>query len=251
MLREVCLLERPRINTYEYMKSFPLWPLMSVGLLTLFHGLCFGQEGASVDKWDNQLFVGNKVSGGMGHWKFSGELQFRVKDDFQALDRWFMEANATYLISKNLELAIPFRMSVTPNFIEWRPGFGFLYKSYLGTNVQIAHQVMYQVDLEPERAKHGLRYVAFFNWVASEKLIPNAAAGIFQRWQNDFTGIQFVRLGAGLSYLLDVKHSLNFSYFLGFTDDGNTWRTQGIPFFQLIINFNREFKYLPAKYINF
>ena len=122
---------------------------------------------------------------------------------------------------------------------------------YPKENIQIDHQWMYQVDIEPSRAKLGLRYVAFFNWVPNEKLIPNAAVGIFQRWQNDFTGIQFVRLGAGLSYLIDVKHSLHFSYFLGFTNTGETWTTQGIPFFQLIININKNYRYLPAKYINF
>ena len=77
------------------------------------------------------------------------------------------------------------------------------------------------------------------------------AAGVFYRWQNDFTGIQFVRIGAGLAYIIDIKHVLNFSYFLGITNTGPRWTYQGIPFIQLVININKEYKYLPAKYINF
>ena len=46
--------------------------------------------------------------------------------------------------------------------------------------------------------------------------VPGVVVGLFYRWQNDFTGIQFIRVGGGLSYLIDVKHALNFSYFVGF-----------------------------------
>ena len=35
----------------------------------------------SEDNWDNQLFIGNKASWGHDQWKFSGELQIRLKDD--------------------------------------------------------------------------------------------------------------------------------------------------------------------------
>lgn len=117
--------------------------------------------------------------------------------------------------------------------------------------LQIVHQLLWQVDIDSEEAKHGLRYVVFFNYVKNEKLIPNIAAGVFYRWQNDFTGIQFVRIGAGLAYIIDIKHVLNFSYFLGITNTGPRWTYQGIPFIQLVININKEYKYLPAKYINF
>ena len=85
----------------------------------------------------------------------------------------------------------------------------------------------------------------------NEKVIPNVAAGVFYRWSEIFTGLQFIRVGGGLSYLIDKKHSLNFTYFLGMTNDGEIWRYQGIPFIQLVINLGTDFQHLPAKFINF
>ena len=122
---------------------------------------------------------------------------------------------------------------------------------YPKQNIQIVHQVQYQVDIDPNQAKHGLRYVAFLNYVKNEKLIPNVAAGVFYRWQDDFTGVQFIRVGGGLAWIIDVKHALNFSYFVGMTNTGKDWVFQGIPFIQLVINISKDYKYVPAKYYNF
>jgi hypothetical protein len=205
----------------------------------------------SEDNWDNQLFIGNKASWGYDQWKFSGELQIRLKDDMKELDRWFLEGTTNFLINKHWEVVAPLRFSVTKNYVEWRPGLGGLYKMYPKKNIQIVHQVQWQIDIDPNEAKHGLRYVAFINYVKSEKLIPNFAAGVFYRWQNDFTGIQFIRVGGGLAWIIDVKHALNFSYFVGMTNTGSNWVFQGIPFLQLVININKDYKYLPAKYYNF
>jgi hypothetical protein len=205
----------------------------------------------SEDNWDNQLFIGNKANWGHNQWRFSGELQIRLKEDMKELDRWFLEGTTNFLINKNWEVVAPLRFSVTKNYVEWRPGLGGLYKMYPKENIQIVHQVQWQVDIDPNEAKHGVRYVAFINYVKSEKLIPNFAAGVFYRWQNDFTGIQFIRIGGGLAWIIDVKHALNFSYFVGMTNTGETWKFQGIPFLQLVININKDYKYLPAKYYNF
>lgn len=130
-------------------------------------------------------------------------------------------------------------------------GLGGLYKLYPKKDIQIVHQEQWQVDIDPNEAKHGLRYVAFINYVKSEILIQNFAAGLFYQWQDDFSGIQFFRFGAGLAWIMDVKHALNFSYFVGMTNTGENWIFQGIPFIQLVININKEYKYLPAKYYNF
>lgn len=207
------------------------------------------------DKWDNQLFLGNKVATAAGNWKFSGELQVRLKDDFQALDRWFLEGVATYFLSEHWEIVPDYRFSVKPDEVEHRPGFGILRKDLLGKEDnrkhQLVHQVKWQADIDKDTFDNGLRYVFFYNYLLNEKLIPNAAAGAFYRWSDDFTGIQFYRVGAGLSYILDVKHSLNFSYFVGFTNTGAEWTMQGIPLIQLIINLDTKYRYLPAKFINF
>lgn len=213
------------------------------------------QESEDDSRWDNQLFVGNKVAMVKGDWRYSGELQIRLKDNTQSLDRWFFEFVATYMPSKHWELAPDYRFSIRPENVEHRPGFGILRKDLYGQNNdprhQLVHQLKWQADIGAEYFNNGLRYVFFYNYVMSKKLIPNAAAGVFYRWSQNFTGFQFFRIGGGLSYIIDIKHSLNISYFLGITDTGAEWTFQGIPLIQLVININRDFKYVPAKYINF
>lgn len=213
--------------------------------------LAQGQEG----NWDNQLFIGNKVSMLKGDWRYTGELQVRLEDNTQSLDRWFFEFVATYMPSENWEIVPDYRFSIKSEEVEHRPGFGILRKDIYGQGDgkkhQLVHQVKWQGDIGNGSFENGLRYVFFYNYILNKKLIPNVAAGIFYRWSEDFNGIQFFRFGGGLSYIMDVKHSLNFSYYLGITDSGETWTYQGIPFVQLIININKDFKYVPAKYINF
>jgi hypothetical protein len=218
-------------------------------------GILFAQEPGEPDAWDNQLFLGNKVAAVKGDWKFSGELQVRLKDNAQSLDRWFLEGVATYMPSEHWELVPDYRLSIKSEHVEHRPGLGILRKDLYGPaenkKHQLVHQLKWQADIGSGYVDHGLRYVFFYNYVLSEKLIPNVAAGVFYRWSEGYTGVQFFRLGAGLAYILDVKHSLNFSYFIGITDTGTNWTYQGIPFIQLIININRDYKYVPAKYVNF
>jgi hypothetical protein len=213
------------------------------------------QDGGEPLKWDNQLFLGNKVAAVKGNWKYSGELQVRLKENSQTLDRWYLEGVATYMPSQHWEIVPDYRFSIKSNQLEHRPGFGILRKDLFGPEEnlkhQLVHQVKWQADMGQGYVNHGIRYVFFYNYVLNEKLIPNAAAGVFYRWSEGFTGLQFIRLGAGLAYIIDIKHSLNFSYFLGITDTGTGWTYQGIPFVQLIININRDYKYVPAKYINF
>jgi len=213
------------------------------------------QDGEEPLKWDNQLFLGNKVAAVKGNWKYSGELQVRLKENSQTLDRWFLEGVATYMPSRHWEIVPDYRFSIKPANIEHRPGLGILRKDLFGPEEsqrhQLVHQLKWQADIGPEYVNHGIRYVFFYNYILNEQLIPNAAAGVFYRWSEGFTGLQFIRLGAGLAYVIDIKHSLNFSYFLGITDTGAGWTYQGIPFVQLIININRDYKYVPAKYINF
>ena len=213
------------------------------------------QESEDDSQWDNQLFIGNKIAMAKDSWRYSGELQVRLKDNAQSLDRWFFEFVATYMPSEHWEVVPDYRFSIKPENVEHRPGFGVLRKDLFGSGNnskhQLVHQLKWQADIGNGYFDNGLRYVFFYNYVLNQKFIPNAAAGVFYRWSEEFTGFQFFRIGGGLSYIIDVKHSLNFSYFLGITDTGTDWTFQGIPFIQLVININRDFKYVPAKYINF
>ncbi|QTN38104.1 DUF2490 domain-containing protein [Cryomorphaceae bacterium] len=227
----------------------------SIRRIALMCAIILFSKGAQAqeDRWDNMLFVGNKISWGQERWKTTGELQFRLKDDLRALDQWFVEGMGSYLASKNWEFTLPVRYAVKPEFNEFRPGFGALYKMYPKSAelIQISHQVLYQADINPNEVQHGLRYVAFYNHKINESLIPNAAAGIFYRWSEDYTGIQFARAGVGLTYIVDAKHTLNFTYFVGATYNGELTSYQGMPFLQAIFNLGTNFQHIPAKYINF
>lgn len=77
--------------------------------------------------------------------------------------------------------------------------------------------------------------------------------GAFYRWSDDFTGLQFVRTGIGLSYVFDKMHSITFIDAIGFENRGleTGWTYAHFPMVQLIIRVRKDYKYMPAKYINY
>lgn len=203
------------------------------------------------DTWDNQLFVGNKVVYGRNKWNYSGELQFRLKDNLQALDNWFLEGVATYLASKYWEIVPDYRFSVKPTSTEYRPGLGVLFK-LLSPKWQFVNQVKYQADMSSKgTVGHGLRHVVFLNRILTEKLVPTLAAGYFYRWKENFSDLEFIRFGAGINILFDPVHTLTISYFVGVANTGKRWNWSGIPLLQLTIRIRKDWIYVPAKYINF
>lgn len=211
----------------------------------------FAQVEENSGSWDNQLYIGNKIAAGKNDWRFSGELQVRLKDNTQSLDNYFLEGVATYLISEKWELAPDFRISIKPNDFEYRPGFSFVNK-VLGSKFQLVNQIKWQLDIDTKgNTDHAMRYVVFLNYKASDKYIPNFVAGGFYKWSDSFSGLQYIRFGPGIAYVMDVKHVLNFNYLLSSSNTGDGWIWAGIPFLQLIININKGYKYLPAKYFNF
>ncbi len=225
--------------------------VLLTALLSLYFLSLVSQETEPIDKWDNAIYLGNRIAGGTGEWRFSGEIQTRFKNDFKSLDNWYLEGIASRLLTKNWQAQFSLRYSFKPTFNELRPGLGVFYKMYPNEKTQLAHQVMYQTDISSQEVRHGLRYVLYYTYKASEKLVPNATMGVFYRWQDDFKGVQFVRAGPGLTYLIDIKHFINFNYFVGFENRGDVWTYQGIFFVQLIININKDYKYLPARSVQF
>jgi len=238
---------------FENMKISKIAFVHGLALMTFF--LLSGQNTEETDTWDNELYLGNKVSAGFGNWRTSGELQVRLADDMQALDQWFIEFIASYLQWKNWELAPDYRLTIKPDQIENRPGFSVIRKDIFGKEEgkkhQLVNQVKWQADIGSGFFNNGLRYAVFYNLVLNDKFVPNLGAGVFYRWSDNFTGVQFIRAGVGLSYFIDVKHSVGVSYYLGISDPGGNTSYQGIPVIQLIININKNFKYVPAKYIEF
>jgi len=220
--------------------------------LLFVSGSVFSQASSKDKNWDNQIYFGNKVTWGSDRWKHSGEIQVRLEDNFQSLDRWFIEGVSTFLLSEKIEIVPDFRFSIKPDKIEFRPGFGVHYKLMAGT-FQFVNQVKWQIDLSsPDGdSDNGLRYGLFINHEINDKMATSFGAGIFYRWRNDFQGFEFVRFGPSLIYLINKKHTINFSYFLSAENNGEFWEWAGIPVIQLVININKDYKYVPAKYFNY
>lgn len=80
------------------MKKLFTWIFVGVALSGVTKLLA--QTESEVPAWDQQFFFGNKVSWGSENWKYSGELQIRLKDYGKALDNWYLEGVAAYVFNK-------------------------------------------------------------------------------------------------------------------------------------------------------
>ena len=220
-------------------------------LALLFIGIqVFSQTEKPVPNWDNQMYIGNKVATAFGDWRFSGELQVRLKDDMQSLDNWFMEGVATYLLSEKIEITPDFRISIKPDEVEYRPGLGVVYK-ITTNNFQFVNQLKWQLDIDTkDNVDNGFRYAIFMNRKLTDKLLSNFALGVFYRWREGFNGFEFVRFGPGLGYIINAQHTINFNYLLSAKHFPDYWGWAGIPVIQLVININKDYKYVPAKYLS-
>ena len=225
--------------------------ILLIALLLLFSGLLPAQEEST--NWDNQMYLGNKVAFGKDKWKFSGELQVRLENNFQSLDNWYLEFVSNYLISKRFEIVPDFRFTVKPDKIEYRPGLGVLYK-ITTKKIQFINQVKWQIDIGNHgKTGNALREVVFLNRRVNDHFITTLVAGFIYRWWPEWNGFQYIRVGPGLSYVFDKKHILNFSYFVGVENNTKDWLWAGIPMIQLLINISgeKEYKYTPAYYFDF
>lgn len=219
-------------------------------LLTIIPTLVNAQDDTN---WDNQIYMGNKIAGGKNDWRFSGELQTRLENNFQSLDNWYLEFVANYLATENIELVPDFRFTIKPDRIEYRPGLGFLYKHF-GETVQFVNQIKWQLDLDNHgKIGNAGREVVFLNYKSSDKLIYTMVAGFIYRWWPEWNGFQYVRVGPGISYIFDSQHILNFSYYVGAENNTKDILWAGIPVIQLVINISHmdNYKYVPAYYFDF
>lgn len=226
--------------------------LITLLLILAFSSNIFSQE--DIDKWDNQIYLANKITGGKDKFKYSGELQVRLKENMQQLDRWYLEAVGSFLVDKNFEIVPDFRFNIKPDETEIRPGLGIIYKHYLKDKFQFVHQFKWQIDIDSKgHSDHAARYVLFINKKITEKINLSYAIGALYRWrkEDNFSGILFFRNGPSIMYKFSGKHSINFSYFINGTNHKDYWTWAGVPFIQLIININKDYKYVPAKYFNF
>lgn len=216
--------------------------------------LVYSQTTDTLDYWDSQAFISNKVAWSKNSWRYTGEFQIRLYDNNRKLDQYFLEGVATYMPNAHLEIVPDFRITVMPDRYEFRPGIGLIYKQFWGVKHknQLAHQLKYQADIEGTGIfKNGFRYILFHNIVLNDKFLISSALGGFYRWSPNFSGLQFARAMTGFGYSFDKQHIISFSYFLGAENQGEYWSYIGGPFVQLVIRFDDDFKYVPAKYVSF
>lgn len=217
------------------------------------------QVADSVDRWDTWFLMGNKiVFGGVNKFKHSHEVQFRVNEGMQSLEQWYYEGVFTYSPNAHWEIVPDFRAAVKPNKFDFRPAIGVVRKDYLGKgerkyNIQLVQQAKYQMDIDNSgNVRHGIRYVVTYNNVVSEHLILSGLIGPFYRWKEGFSGLEFVRGGPVATYIFDEVHTVSFAPLFGAANLGEAgWVYSFTPMIQLIIRVNKDYKYLPAKYINF
>ncbi len=219
---------------------------------------CLSQE-TQEDNLDFLTFYGTKVVfGGSGNWRHSHEIQYRTFNDAQSLDRYFYEVVAPYTPNKYVEIVPDLRVSITGNAgVEVRPGLGVVFKHYIGKPTlqkgqQFVHQVKVQTDHNSEnKFKSAARYFLTYNNILNEKWIVSATTGSLVTF-DDGTASPSLRLAGILTYRIDEQHTLSMMYG-GFV---NNMELEQKSYFhgillQFIIRLNKDYKYLPAKYINF
>ena len=213
-----------------------------------------------IDRWDNWLLVSNKVVlGGKNSFKHSHELQWRVNNNMSSLKEWYYEGVFTYSPNKYWEITPDFRASVKPDKNDFRFGIGGVKKTYFKKKKgafgdQLVQQLKYQLDIDSKgNVRHGVRYVLTYNHIVNKQFIVSGLAGPFYRFSEEFTGIEFIRGGPVLTYAPDLQHTIAFAPLFGAGnlggDDG--WAYSFTPMISLLIRIGKEYKYTPAKYINF
>ena len=230
------------IMVTSYNKS---WMLVCLLFLT---SSSFAQEINNDNNWDNQLHLASKATWGSYRWKYSGELQLRLEDNMQSFQKVYTEGVARFLYSESIEFIPDFRITLEPDETVFRPGLGLLYKLYIN-DFQFVNLLKWQIDihLNEGHSDNALRYVLSINKQLNDKLIGTFLAGALYRWSDDFQGVELIRTGPGLSYIFNRKYSLFINYYLNVENNHQDWEWSGIPFIQLIINLDKNYKFLPEK----
>jgi hypothetical protein len=243
----MCSLEK---NLEETMRLNQKRILLSLIVVLFLPALSYSQS-----SWDNFLYAGNKIVWSLDSWRFNTELQIRLKDNTQALEYWYIEGVASYMPSKYWEIVPDLRFSIYPDHVEVRPGLGILFKLTWNNKHQFVQQLKWQSDFPVYNAdKHGLRYAIFYNYVFNSKYFFVSGAGLFYRISDTFTNLKFIRTYVGGQINFGGSHAISISYMLNLTNydpNGFAWGYSGGPMIIYTYRFHDDFKYIPARYVNF
>lgn len=233
--------------------------LVIVLSLAVFFGSSFRSNAQTTGpdtSWDNWLIMGNKVVfGGANQYKHSHEIQWRADNNLTTLNTLLYEAVFTYSPNSHWEIVPDFRYSLKPTRREIRLGFGIVRKDYVGKGVtQIAQQLKWQGDFKSEGDyTMAIRYVPSISHVINDKYIVGGLVAAVYQWGPSFPpSIAFVRAGPTFGMIFDQVHTLSIVPAFGLENFGEYgWAGSFTPIVQLIIRVNKDYKYLPARYINF
>lgn len=206
--------------------------------------------------WDNWLIMGNKVVfGGTDQFKHSHEVQWRADNNLTSLNTLLYEAVFTYSPNSQWEIVPDFRYSLKPTKREIRLGFGVVRKDYIGEGItQIAQQLKWQGDFKTEGDyTMALRYVPSISHIINDEYIVGGLLAAVYQWGPSFSAsIAFIRAGPTFAMIFDNVHTLSIVPAFGAENFGEYgWAYSFTPIVQLIIRVNKDYKYLPARYINF
>ena len=237
-------------------KKLTFFTLFILTLLVGFKSQSLAQTTEPDTSWDNWLIMGNKVVfGGQNQYKHSHEIQWRAENNFTALNTLLYEAVFTYSPNERWEIVPDFRYSLKPTRRETRLGFGIVRKDYIGEGVtQIAQQVKWQGDFKSEGDyTMAVRYVPSISHIINDKYIVGGLVAAVYQWGPSFPpSIAFIRAGPTFGMIFDDVHTLSIVPAFGADNLGEYgWAYSFTPIVQLIIRVNKNYKYLPARYINF
>ena len=204
-----------------------------------------------IDRWDNQLYLINKVGWGEKDWKFAGEIQGRFEQNASDLQSYHVELIASYLPNNFIEVVPDFRFTVRPTRVEFRPGFGVFIKQHFKKS-RLIHQIKAQYDFENTGYESfGARYAVFYHQTISEKFLGTVFGGGLYEVGELFTDWWGFRAGLSGTYLPDKTHAITAGYMFGAVNTGTEYTYIGIVTIGLIINIKSDNTYSPAKYISF
>tara|TARA_B100000809_G_C15133504_1_gene529499 strand:+ start:3173 stop:3874 length:702 start_codon:yes stop_codon:yes gene_type:complete len=227
--------------------------LLFLFLLTLTG---FSQE-EEIDYWDHWFILSNKVQFDGGEkWRHSHDFQWRANDNVKSLERIFYEGAFIYSPNSKWDLFPDLRISSKPTEIELRPGFGVSRKTYWGGDSlrkghSLVQQLKYQSDITANEVQHGIRYILFYNYFLSEKVLIGALGGGFYRWSAEFSGAQFYRVGGSISFLFNDYNTLSIIEAIGFENQGAYWTYAHFPMVQLTIRIRKNYKYRETMIFSF
>ncbi|MDX8339046.1 DUF2490 domain-containing protein [Draconibacterium sp. IB214405] len=205
----------------------------------------------STDKWDNELWTGARLVMGQSKWIYSVEYQTRFSQDMRQLDRWYLEGAARYLAGNHFEIVPDFRYSIRTSANECRFGTGVIYKTMF-KRLRFINQFKAQIDIPVGKStSYGIRNIIYFNYLLNEKWTPYIGGGPLYRIGERYTGFEVIRFGGGFHYKIDPKHLVSLNYYVGSRDTGEEILWNGVLFIQFTFTLNKEFRYVPAKTIDF